>query len=170
MISFRKPKGVYNRNTFDWFNDDCAWGGAFFEASNSTPPFQTAVISLYNNANDGSYLRVLALTYDADGAYETDVDFQRGITGTLVNSCFPVRFDQPQPWGQIYQLVVNSPSAIEVGYITNPFGVLPTNSAFGGNMVGGPLWVIPAGYSLRFSPGGTFSDLGINLWYLVSKF
>lgn len=166
MPSFWKPKGVLSRSPQNWFYNKLAWGGAGFTAPTSPPPYDSAIISLFNDATDGSLLHVVAISASSDGNIDTDVDFQKGSFGSKVTQGQPARFDQGMPFGQIWRQVVSSLSGTAPGPIPNPFSTL---AAFNGvfSIAGQTLWIVPPGYSLRFANSGPFSDIAIGLWWLV---
>lgn len=169
MPSHRVPKGTYVRNTADWYTRTCYWGGSSFLSTSGGPPWLTAIISLYNDAIDGSYLEVHAFAAANDGGVGTNVDFQPGTTGSFVVQGQPVQFDLPTSFGQIFKQVVSSPTQFGPGPIPNPITALAAGFEGANGMSGQPYWRVPAGYSLRFGSTENSADISIALWWVVLK-
>lgn len=169
MPSYRQPKGVYSRSTADWFVNSMCWGGASFHSNAPGPPWLSAIISLYNDATDGSYLEVQAYSAGCDGGIAVNVDFQTGTFGSLVTQGHPVQFDMGQLPGQIWMLPTSSSTEFDPGPIANPFTSLPGVFDSSSSLSGLPFWRVPAKTSLRFAANEFFSDIAIALWWGVLK-
>ena len=166
--SGRNPAGVLVRIGPDWFDDNVGYGGftALFVGGD-----HFGLISLYNNASDGSSLKVYGITVGADGGGGASAWVAAGIPlGTLVGTCNPLRPDLGIPWGQIYQDQI-----LGGGALPNPFAV-PANAAFLGTsgfdcftyLSPFPLFIIPAGYALMTVNNFGSALLGASFWYHVA--
>ena len=151
MSTTRKPKGSYSRPTTDFFINQCMIGGVVYFAPNGS----SAVVELYNNAQDGSALHLYKLwvANDASGAYW--VTRQTGAqSGTQVQA-YPVVSS-----GAALPGLINYTTGPVVDWITPSTFVMPAYLA-GDNEAGsqdifsapGPICVLIPGDSLRvFSP------------------
>jgi hypothetical protein len=166
----RKPVGVLARPAPDWFDDHLGVGGFFFTNFSIGNPHYLATV-LYNNASDGSALKVYGLGSTSDGGGGMGFYSQQGTFGAFDHNCNPVRADLPTPWGQIF---INDHTAASFTD-PSPFNIGPLlgYSGSGGNNAAAvfatfPLFVVPAGYSLiavNTAPGGF---LGASFWYQVA--
>jgi hypothetical protein len=151
VATLRKPKGTYTRPTTDFFPDRCSVGGVVFIATAG----RSAVIELFNNATDGSYLHLyrLWISNDASGVYW--VTRQTGSMGGTVVKSYPVITSVAALPGQI-----SYGEDVAVDWLTPVPFVMP---AFIGadNEAGsqdtfsapGPICILGPGTSLRvFSP------------------
>lgn len=162
------PKGVLVRPAPDWFDDHVAYGGFTAQYVGGD---HFGLISLYNNASDGSSLKVYGVAVGADGGggHSAWVDFGVPL-GTLVGSCRPLRADLAVPWGQIYQAQQLIGAALP-----NPFTV-PAIVAFLGSSGFDcmtyfslfPMFIIPAGYALHSVNNFGSALLGASFWYHVA--
>jgi hypothetical protein len=144
------------------------WGGARFQAHLPAPPYQCAIISLYNDANDGSFLEVQAFSIGSDANLSTDVDFQQGTFGSMVVQGWPVQLDRPTRAGQIWLDVFSAGAPNLPGPITNPISSLPSVYTSETQLSGQCFWRVPAGFSLRFANSLNFSNIAVALWWFVT--
>jgi hypothetical protein len=173
MATNAVPKGTYVKGPCQFNIDKLAIAGATFQTAPDGPD---VTIDLFNNATDGSYLHVYKVWVfnDAQGMYVMNP--LQGHGANLVGGAFPVRFDQPQPWGAIFQDSVANPFSTDT--------VIPTAAPAGAYFIGGtdsesnsnvwppgPLAVIPPGFSLRVRSyiSSFFQDHGIavTFYYVV---
>jgi hypothetical protein len=151
MATTRKPKGSYSRPTTDFFIANCMIGGVVFIATTNN----SAVIELYNNAQDGSALHLYKLWVqnDASGVYW--VTRQTGTQGGTQVQAYPVISS-----GAALPGIINYATAAAVDWLAPPPFVQPAYIA-GDNEAGsqdeysapGPICVLIPGDSLRvFSP------------------
>jgi hypothetical protein len=120
---------------------------------------------LYNNAQDGSSFHIvgvaLYLQGSTNGAGITVV--QGPPSGSVGNPPIPIRFNEAAPPGQTCYINANgSQINPNYGYLGGWSGGLITTP-------GWPLWILPATYTIWFGAFQSGSDIGVTLWYLVSK-
>lgn len=110
---------------------------------------QDSVISLFNNASDGSSLYVYSIAI-LSGAGNLGFWYQLPGPGTtLLGPCFPIKSSNPMPWGQIW--VEHVPNATQVPE-TAPF--IPLGFAAQPPTAGGPMAIVDPGYRLCTQASG----------------
>jgi hypothetical protein len=112
-------------------------------------------LDLFNNATDGTLLHVYEVIVGAQGYGPYAIVPVKGHGANLIVSATPVVADEAQPWGQLYW---DSQTAVQTWVSGSPADGQNYGSAYAidapGSTVdvfqtGGPMSVIPPGYSLR---------------------
>lgn len=149
MTTHRTPKGVYSRNTPDFFD----YHGAFAGVSQLGSAANFTSVGLYNNATDGSYLHVYRVIISTVAGSNVIAQVKPGTFGTIAFAGVPLRADQHTPPGMGY---FNNGTALSSNsgfpwQIVMPSSCLPLFDA-------APLFVIPPTYQLTMqnSPVNTF--------------
>lgn len=146
MGTWRRPKGSYVRNTADWYIQQSACVGGYY----NDRTHHGVIFDLYNNAQDGSSLHLYEMWLSSDGQDNSPVYPVSGHAATLLSNSFPIVIGHGGLPGQLY-------------YDLIPAITIPLNTASAGAYIvadvsalwlpmqaPGPLQVIPPGYSLRF--------------------
>lgn len=164
MATKRKPKGVYNRNTPDWFSDEVGVAAAYVYAG-GLGFTQFTTISLFNNDTAGRSLQVYFISAFWDGAAVILVDQVKGTFGAKVSDATPLSPALNAPPGQCW--VQRTPGAAGAPNpdISTPIGAIGLGFASGGVGYGAPMFVVPQGNSLRFSNDMIAAEAGITFWY-----
>jgi hypothetical protein len=172
MATYRRPKGSYTRPTPDFFTRQMAIVGGGFTLSSAND----VVFTLFNNATTGEYFHVFKIWVFNDGEGSNAMSTQSGHGATFVSNAFPVVFDSPAPFGQLYQ--------DQAAQVVPALTIYPTAVPYGSYFVGGdeaaaqhplgaqgPIAVIPPGYSLSIrslnSIGNTNNSLGVTFYYCI---
>ena len=118
MATYRQPKGTYTRPSTDFFAERCATGGVFWNANFN----KSAVVELYNDATDGSYLHLYRLwvSVDAGGAYW--VFRQDGTIGGTQVPTYPIISNAGAlpgriSYGEIERNRLDNANAVRPGWI-----------------------------------------------------
>jgi hypothetical protein len=166
----RKPLGVLTHSAPDWFDDHTGQGGIFFTNFNSGNPHYFATV-LFNNASDGSSLKVYGIGTTSDGGGGMGFYSQQGAFGTFDHNCSSIRFDLGAPFGQIFVNNVTVPTFATV----NPMNLGPLigYGGSGGNNAAAvfshfPQYIVPAGYSLIAVNTAPAGNIGASFWYQVA--
>lgn len=163
--SGRYPLGVLTRAAPDWFDERLGVGG--YQLTIATGE-NFLLVSLYNNASDGSVLKVYAISCSGDGGGGCSAWVDMGTPpGTLVGPCTCIRPDYAAPAGLIFQSEITTSNPFP-----NPFSI-PPNSAFLGtsgfdsftHIAPFPLFVIPVGYALHVTNFNAGELMGAAFWY-----
>ncbi len=168
--SGRYPIGVLTRPAPDWFDDKLGCGGYTMQNSNSSGWVNYVAVSLYNNANDGSMLKVYGIAAGTSIGTTSSVFSIYGTLGTFVENCSSIRPDVAPPFGQIYQattveLTVGDPNP----YIYPPLLGLIGLGFGGSNLLSPfPLFIVPVGYSLIVVNNFSADQIGASFWYQVT--
>jgi hypothetical protein len=158
VASFRKPKGVYNRNTPDWNSSQiCIASGVQIPSGAGNSNIEW---SLYNDATDGRSLYLYGLGLADNENYIFGLLDARGLVGTFstqgrVNTSAGAN----APGALYYQNKTTSMSVYDSIY------VLQTNGFF--MMFPAPLWIIAPGY--RLTLGAAIQAqlfFGVNFYYV----
>jgi hypothetical protein len=168
--SGRFPIGLLARQAPDWFSDSLATGGyEFGQGDNTTNAY--VQISLFNDATDGSLLRLYGLTAGNDTGFGMVMYPLFGTpNGTFVAKCRSVRFDGGSPPGQIWQQAIPSafpspnpdpPPAQSTWLGTPGFDSETWFSPF-------PIAIIPPGWSLVVANPATTTVVLAAFWYQVA--
>lgn len=152
MGTHRTPKGSYVRPTADFYIDRAASAGALVSVvqTNIVP-----CIDLYNNATDGSYLHVYGVNMSTGGAGPAALRRLSGHGANLLGGNTPVIITAGALPGVLYwdktAATVIWPSGVapDGGTDVAPYYFNDLTSAVDYFNFGGPLCVIPPGYSLR---------------------
>lgn len=166
MASFRKPKGTFTRPAPDWFADNLAMiGWQDLQASGGSGGF-VFTFSLFNNDTIGRNLWVYRVAGSWDGTAGILCDYFHGIFGSQVSVASAVNPRNATPPGVLYEQRTHYPLGGLVPDIPNPLTVI--SSVFTAANVGGdwPLFIIPPGFSARFSNDEFCQDAGIGIWYV----
>lgn len=141
MAGNLKPRGSVVRPAPDWFARFLmgAW------ATNGPCVGNLTSIFLYNNASDGSVLRVYGLNIAVGSSCQVFLKKFQGNTGNIVTGIgapAPIDPRAPMQWGQLYTQAQATPLGIGFGAIT-AFGNTTYDLA-----PGHPLGIIPPGWSM----------------------
>ncbi len=156
MISSRVPKGIYSRNTPDWFIDSLAWGGG--EASfGSGENF----VGLNNNDNAGRILYVYGLTASTtsvDGMHVENSNYQ---TIYPIANCVSAQPTSGAPPGQIVFGEITVPPTTG-----NFFNTLASAAPQLQMFADWPLFIVPVGYTLLVAGVTDACDVSAAFWYV----
>ena len=112
------PKGLLARAAPDWFDDNLAVAGKFFDQNYPVSNNHFWTIALFNNATAGTVLKVYGITTSCDGGQGTGFYWNRGTLGTAGPVAAPLRPDYPNPFGAIY-----TQDSGAVGSVPNTFSL-----------------------------------------------
>jgi hypothetical protein len=166
----RKPLGVLSRLAPDWFDDHLGQGYDLV-GSLAVNVFHFTVFELFNNASDGSALKVYGVTAGADNSNGMQCFSAKGPFGTLIGACTAVRFDLPAPWGQIFRndTIVASGSSADPYSLGRPIAGLGTGGFnVATEFADFPLFIIPPGFSLLVKNFQAGTALSCGFWYQVA--
>lgn len=160
MPSHRNPKGVYNRNSLDWFIDRAASVEAFADGLITINQLSCGV---YNNATDGSVLLVYGLQATGKQTDSYVIQMQQGAPDT--------------PGGTLQMLNPLAPmiAGQAIASLTSPdFNGGPYIANFVSNGVTWswphpfPIAKVPPGYSVYVSSPSFTSDNLTTTWQIVN--
>lgn len=153
----RTPKGVYARNTPDWFTYNWAWGSGQLSALSPTG----GSVSLFNDDTQGRYLHVYGLALAVADQQQMYGQVLQGSLGTKFQSCYPVRADQPQPPGSIWTGPL--PASFDFIHVPLTFqGTQPMDPWF----TAWPIAIVPAGYCFALWNTGAQIAALATFWYV----
>jgi hypothetical protein len=166
----RKPKGTMVRPAPDWFSDNLGCGGFRMPNGPATGFVNYVAVSLYNNANDGSLLKVYGISTVGDVTSSASVFAMAGTLGSFVQSCSSIRPDKAVPFGQIFQATTVEPDVIH----PNPYVFPPLLAVLGSGYPGQthawqhPRFILPPGYSLIVVNDQSDDNIGASFVYQVA--
>jgi hypothetical protein len=152
------PKGIRTRATSDWFALYMSQGG--YGLAPGTINQHYVAISLYNDSTQGYALFVWTTTSALGDVDFFNVDFVVGPFGDQVASCARINPTLGAPPGQI--LLYNDASSAP----TLPASSVIATTFAGPQMGSGPIYIVPANYSLvLWSPIQT-NEAQVSYWYM----
>jgi len=164
MASFRKPKGVYNRNSLDWFYKNAVTVGGSRHGPFTFPPFKYYIWQFFNSDSRGIPLHVVGLSVLDDGLGLMAWSLEQGHTGSLERSAIGVRPDQGTPFALDLYVDTQTNAAEFFDSYINTNGVLGSYFGTGPFFSGGPMFVIPGQWSLKIVAQEGNVDQSVNLW------
>jgi hypothetical protein len=171
VASHRKPKGIYTRNTPEWFIDKLAWAYGVADSNFAT----TTIFGLFNNDTSGRTLYVYRMRLVLIGGghlflrvFQEDLatNFDLSVTPDVQ----PGRAVNPQlamPPGQWKGGGTSTPPPLDATlyriYITES----PSGPILGEYLEQAqfPLWILPTGYSLELFGDQTTQFVSGAFWY-----
>lgn len=164
MASSRNPKGVYVRNTPDWFSQNlCVIGdydGVALDADTVT------TWSLLNNDQQGRYMYIHAVNGYGDNALAFLLSWPASAGGSIVQTGQFVRLDQGGAPGALYRRIDTPPMGSTFNsFVPNPQMAI---TDFNGSMIqlgGAAMWIIPTGSFLVAGSSPAGGNNFFTCWY-----
>lgn len=152
------PKGIRFRATPDWFSQYLSQGGHGVPSNSLLDDFQA--IALYNDSQLGALLFIYAISSVSDQNDYFEMAMVNGTIGSFQRQGTRVNPSIGSPPGQIYYY--HDPStALPI----TPIGYWCEFDPPGMGGVG-PLYIVPAGFSIVFQGPRVCAEMMINFWYL----
>lgn len=169
MAKASAPKGTLIRNAPDWFYQDMAFCGAndLNDVPVNTERFST--FALFNNDTLGRDFLIYYISLSYEGADMGLVDLYKGSFGTAYGHAYALRPSDAQPPGLSFVNSSAPPSPATNPDITDPIMFLA--AAFTGQQFGygAPIFIVPAGYSMRVSNDDSSEFNSITWWYRIAS-
>lgn len=159
MAQNQRPIGVVSRPVPDWFSSYMSGGHALQAAVAG----QNSYIGVYNNASDGSVMRVYAITPNCSSATFVYLETIQGQPGTLYTADNPYGAIDPRigaTWGQLFTFT----SAVCIGtHLSAVVAQANTDRMFA---PGWPLAIVPPGYSFALQTRNVNVQIESGFWWL----
>ena len=148
-------KGSWARNSPDWLVENAASGGA----NNPGAAGLNAVTDLFNDTQSGNYLHVYEVYIQNSGAFSCRVQHVFGNCGGVTGPCWPVVAGGAQLEGSLF---INQLASIDRPNV-DPYITSVNAPVVDIVKPGGPIAVLPPGFSLRVANNQT--QFGFICWF-----
>lgn len=165
MASYRRPRGIYVRNTPDWFYRRMAVAG--FEIAVNSGNLGNATIGLFNNDSIGRALHVYGLSAGFSGGNNVLILMEPQARGTAQAAGSGI-----DPRAGAMPGVVNTtsgasiPTPMFVGIQPNTVAVAALTAGQYYALTPFPQFLIPPGYQLTFIGDYASSQVSGAWWYI----
>lgn len=166
-FSRRRPIGTYVRPTWDRYSDRVCAGAAEIQNDPSVPNGNFYRIALFNNDRQSRKYYVFQINCASDFAVFYYASLHPGAFGNRFGDCFNIDASNGQFTGEIRTLTGGSfadppfpPPP------TDPYVTFPASAASGSVGANGPLFIVPAQFSLVVSSNSSVNQIAVSFWFV----